>query len=1435
MKLRKKIAAALALALVLQGAPGMAPKTPQIEITDIAPDEVGDEGGGKHREIEMPQPGSDGIVKAYAAEGDTPTPTPTPTTSPTPTGTDGVTTPTPPINVTDLNNLKFFFINGPDNYEQPDLIEMEKGTDKQNVYIGSSLGYITSDMKITKWETSEDQIISVKQAGDPGDPGNPEKPDAYNLALEVGANRIGTASLRVEITVTVGEETRVYYASTQIQVPLELITGKEADKINAPVKSDKDTENKGDSLNNQYGMITKVTADETEEKKSIQLTTPGDDERYSHYLPMFHFVKYQDNVNSFTPENGNGNNLLKLDNPEFLPYAIDLGKTDPDVVSVDDFGYITAVGAGTTEVTYKTLDGKQSKTITVIVAPRVKNREGKFADYVEWALPVGNNSITLETNAKIADNLRWTLRLKNSTTADTVKLEDNPYMKVGISKNDGVLTLSEMKAGVYYLVGSQKAYEENNSHVKKVFIKLVVPIGIQERELIMNVKDTYDVLLNANILDKYLFEGKIVDDVQFETGKDPIITNNGVGELVVDYTSGILTAKREGKAWLILRYKGAENPDKDIFGDSVKPGESINIGGQDVVMYKDTYYIPITVIDDIALNITSVEMAVGSTLHLRAITSNGSVPLVWRTLDMSGKESNDIITVDEDGLVTALKEGTAKVEVSQTIYGVTKTATCTIRVVGAITKIELDPSSKTIGIGDLLTINAKITPNINSASLKWITSDAKIVSLEQQGDLSTTVKGQSEGVAVITAINQENVVVGSCMVTVKGDHSIKKITLSQTNVTTSLAEKTLVLYATITPPDAENEPIVWSSSDPSIATVDQKGLVTLRKAGTVTIICTARNDSTIAASCRVTITQNVTGIKLDQSNVTMNVGETFRLTYVIAPVNASNPAVTWTTTNKSVATVDKNGLVSAKGVGQTAIILKTNEGGYMATCLINVNRVATAVKLDATSIVLNVGDYYNFETTITPADSTDKTLTWEISDKGVVAVSNRGKVIAKKVGVSVVMAKTKSGSTAYCTVTVQQGVTGLKLDEHEEEIYIGDEWELTATVSPKNATNQDVKWTSSDKSVASVDKEGRVVGLKEGLTIITCTTVDGGYVDYCAIQVKPNIVDSEDLTINPESCQVGVGKTLKLTPVFTPAETTNQAVEWSSSNEAIVTVDEKGKIKGISVGEAVITCTALDDGGAVGYCEVEVCEQIKEIALDNSYLNMVVGDVRTIVPTVRPENATYGVVWESLNPEIAVVDKQTGKVTALKAGDTQIKAIAEDESGVEAICVVHVRNPVPVTNIAVSESEIVMIPGESRTVGFTILPSDFTDAYIWSSDNPVVASVDLLSGMITANAMGTANITIFAESGRSASIKVYVVGLSKTALTLERYTSTLISLEVYGASKSDLDVRWYSDNERIAQVRNGNITGKALGTTYVYAVVNGRKLACRVTVEKIRR
>lgn len=1393
MKLKGKLAAVLVLALVLQGFSGRVPQTPKVTVTGV--EEGAPQASGEGREIVMPQPGdTGGVVTAYAAPGD-------PTGSPTPSPT------------VDPSTLAFHFVYDNANYAQGDTIKLQENKPGGTISINSNIGYVDSSMKCSTWYGYDESIIKMTNID--------ESEWTYDLTI-VGT---GATEIRAEIEVKDGTVTRTYSVSCRVEVPFAYISPNATTGINSTYAGD------------IFGMRWGMTGNENQDHRVyvVQLSTPEQDPAHSHYLPMFQFVNY------FKDENGkitvkstdlkerNGQ-FINVSSDDMIPFKVDASETDENVATVDADGYIRAVGAGYTTVKFLPLGENAEKAaivLPIIVAPQAKWKDNPNATYSknpEILLTPGTTSFEVETNAKIASNLRWTLYQRTrdgeklGTGGEGKKLEiETKYMKIDISENTNILSFSALKAGVYHLVGSQTQYEDKNASVEKVDITIVVPIGISEERLIMNVGDTYDVLRNAQILDKNIFRGEVTDTV-----------SGSSISVKATYSDGILRADLKGDTYLVLSYvAGMEGSSaEDVFGGQFKYDPN---NPNQYYAYKDKYIIPITIIDELFLNMTQATMAVGGTLQLIARVSNLSIPLVWTSSD------EKILTVDDDGLVTAIKEGTATVRVTQTINGVTKTAECVINVRSAVAKIVLDPASKEIKIGELLTINAQITPKIPNATLHWVTSDATIVTIEQAGDLSATVKGQKEGIAVITAINQENVIVGSCMVKVVGDHAIKSISLSRTKITTSIAEKTLVLYATIKPDDAANEPVVWSSSDSSVATVDQKGLVTLKKSGTVTIICTAKNDSAIAASCQIIITQAVTGIRLDQSTLNLNVGETFKLTYVLAPANASNTAVTFTSTNPAIATVAANGTVSARGVGQTSIIVKTNEGGYMATCLVNVSRVATAVKLDANAITLNVGDYYNFETTITPADSTDKTLTWEVSDKSVAVVSNKGKVIAKKVGVSVIMAKTRSGSTAYCTVTVQQGVTGVSLSEHESTIYVGDEWELTANIAPKNATNQGVKWSSSDRGVATVDKEGRVTGVKEGMTIITCTTVDGGYVDYCAVEVIPVEVESEEVIVTPESLMLGVGKKAKLEATVLPAETTDKTLEWSSSDTGVVTVDEKGRLLGIGVGTATITCTAADGSGAEGYCEVEVCQQITDIRLDVSYLDMVVGDTETIQGWIYPSDATYGVKWVSDDPTVAIVDSQNGRVTALKAGDTTVRAVAEDESGVEAVCVVHVRNPVPITNIQVSESEIVMTPGESKTVGFTILPAGYTDLYIWSSDNPVVADVDLITGLITANAMGTANITIFAESGRSASVKVYVVGLSKTSLSLQQYTSTLISLEVYGASKSDLDVRWYSENERIAEVQGGKITGKAIGTTYVYAVVNGRRLQCRVTVEKIRR
>ncbi len=1405
-RVRAKIVTTLVLSLVLQGISAAMPAEPRMVVTEIG--ETPD-GEGQAREIEMPQPGrSGGVVTAYAED-------PTPGDSATPTDTASPTAlPTLPP-ATDPSTISFYFEFGGKLYHDTDTIDLLENTGTQMISIvgvlnidGNEQRYTPADMSVAVSYQYEGRIITLEQA-------NPNNQWAYRITF----NGVGTTTIRADITDGLGGSHTV---TCNVRVPFNYRTQDPTKDVNV-------------SVDGNFGMVGGLIvggAENDPKKKAVQLSTPGTSEQ-THYLPMFQFVDYTvdgQEVNSLT-DKGSRASLINAPQDQ-MPFLVDDTATDPNVATVDADGYIRAVGAGYTTVKFMPINGQASEAIelTILVAPRAK-LQGTAGDYLKnpkILLQPGTTSFVLDTNAKIASTFRWTLYRKNTVANNKVqdneknKTEiDTDYMEIYISENNEGISFSGLKAGVYHLVGTYPQYKDYNARVESVDIEIVVPIGISEERLIMNVGDTYDVLANAQILDKAIFQGAVLDNPEVE----------GDRSLKATYSDGVLRANMKGDTYLVLTYQGTNNDDKDIFGDKNKPDKEYKYDENDTTKYyayKEKYIIPITIIDELFIDRTSAVMSLGSTLQLVAKASNLSIPLIWSSSD------DKILTVDEDGLVTAVKEGTAIIRVTQTINGVTKTAECTIVVTNSVSKIVLDPASKEIGIGEILTINAQITPKIPNISLKWVTSDEKIVSIEQPNDLSTTVKGQKEGIAVITAINQENVVVGSCLVTVVGDHAIKSISLSQTNVTTSLAEKTFVLYATITPKEAENEPVVWSSSDSSIATVDQKGLVTLRKSGTVTIICTAKNDSAIAASCRVTITQGVTGIRLDQSNINMNVGETFRLTYVLAPVNASNTAVTFTSTNQSIATVNNTGVISARGVGQTAIIVKTNDGGHMATCLVNVGRVATAVKLDATSIVLNVGDYYNFETTITPADSTDTTLTWEVSDKSVAVVSNKGKVIAKKAGVSVIMAKTKSGSTAYCTVTVQQGVTGVQLDDHEGVIYIGDEWELNATVSPKSATTQDLKWVSSDRGVATIDANGRITGVKEGLTIITCTTVDGGYVDYCAVQVISPEVESQDIIVTPESCLIGVGKKMKLEAQVIPENTTDKTVEWISSNTDIVTVDEKGRITGVSVGNAVITCIAADGSGAEAYCEVEVCQEITDIQLNNTYLDLVVGDAVQIEGWIFPSDATYGVTWSSDDATVALVD-QNGKVTALKAGDTVVRATAEDSSGVEAVCVVHVRNPVPITNIQVSESELVMVPGESRTVSFTILPSGYTDGYTWSSDNPVVASVNATTGMITANALGVANITIFAQSGRSASVKIYVVGLSKTTLSLQQYATTLISLEVYGASQSDLDVRWYSDNERIAEVRNGQITARAIGTTNIYAVVNGRRLQCRVTVEKIRR
>ena len=310
---------------------------------------------------------------------------------------------------------------------------------------------------------------------------------------------------------------------------------------------------------------------------------------------------------------------------------------------------------------------------------------------------------------------------------------------------------------------------------------------------------------------------------------------------------------------------------------------------------------------------------------------------------------------------------------------------------------------------------------------------------------------------------------------------------------------------------------------------------------------------------------------------------------------------------------------------------------------------------------------------------------------------------------------------------------------------------------------------------------------------------------------------------------MGIDKTVILEAIVSTQTASNKKVSWKSSNTKVATVNSKGKVTGIAYGFATITAIAQDGSEVEASCEIEVVRPVTRVSLDKAFLNMLVGESKELKAALEPRNATYREVsWTSSDDTIALVDDD-GMITAIAPGTVTITAQAQDSSGKKAVCFVTVSNRVPATGITLANKSLVMISGEVKVAEVAKIPVNSTDSLSWSSDNTAVASVDRKTGKITAKAVGTANITAMTDSGKTAVIEVKVIGLNVTKLELEQYTAYTLSVE--GAAGR---ITWDVTNPGVAEVRNGRIISKAIGSTIITAQVNGRVLECKLKVVKIR-
>ena len=418
------------------------------------------------------------------------------------------------------------------------------------------------------------------------------------------------------------------------------------------------------------------------------------------------------------------------------------------------------------------------------------------------------------------------------------------------------------------------------------------------------------------------------------------------------------------------------------------------------------------------------------------------------------------------------------------------------------------------------------------------------------------------------------------------------------------------------------------------------------------------------------------------SSETLMVG-TFKETYYNPSIFSK---ITIKNTDESVASATlTNGWFKITGIkiGTTTITVTgyNNGSGGVATQPGNFTRTINVSVIDVTSISipnslsLAIGDSYTFSPQISHPQATT-TLIWNSSNTSIATINSEGVLNTLNIGTTTITCTAHNGVTAQCVVTVNPILaTGISLSQTEITLEENASTQLTATVSPGNATNKDVIWSSSNEGIAIVSSSGRVTAISEGTCNIIAKTADGSNKSVTCLTrvVKPTVL-ATSVSLSQTLAQLYAGESLQLSATVSPLNTTNATINWSSSNPAVATVNGNGLVTAVGTGTAFIYASTTDGSNKSAQCGVTVSPVlVSDIALSQTEVSLDEGTTTQLSANITPGNATNkNVIWSSTDETVATVDAN-GLVTAVAEGDCNIIAKAEDASGVEATCQISVK------------------------------------------------------------------------------------------------------------------------------------------------------------------
>lgn len=416
----------------------------------------------------------------------------------------------------------------------------------------------------------------------------------------------------------------------------------------------------------------------------------------------------------------------------------------------------------------------------------------------------------------------------------------------------------------------------------------------------------------------------------------------------------------------------------------------------------------------------------------------------------------------------------------------------------------------------------------------------------------------------------------------------------------------------------------------------------------------------------------------------------------------------------------------------------------------------------------------------------------------------------------------------------------------EEDVYTAGGFSVLLEMKEGNPVNKDVLLFTFDVTVNENAKGSGLmgfncVGIQTGTNDNDRTDIDGKDVPLTTLDKNGNKIENGEipvaielssLKINKEDFTMTKGTSETLTVTGTPAEALEgQTITWKSSNKDVVTVDSKGKVEAVGVGNATITATAAGKSDSV---KITVNNPLKKITVDPATLTLKKGTSKTLSVKYDPADTTdnKAVTWESSDKSVATVDAN-GKVTALKDGSATITAKV---GKLTATCALTVQEK-KLTGISLDKTALELSKGQSsEALKVIYTPADTTDdkTVTWSSADEKIATVK--NGVVTAKATGTTKITAVCEV--KVPIHTESIALNKTEITdlLKGKTEKLEVSFIPSNTEDSREVKWTSSAADIAAVdANGTVKALKEGTATITATTaDGKHTAsCTVTVKEI--